>query len=107
MEILKAYEKYYGKLINFEKSCIWFSANNSHTSKDMVMSVLGIRKIIYNDSYLGLPCMFDRFHGKDLHYIVDKVQARDTHRNNRFLSYTRKETLIKFVGQSIHVYSML
>lgn len=60
VQTLRVYEKCSCQLINFEKSGVWFSMNTFHDPKEKVINALGIRKVIYNDLYLGFPIIFDR-----------------------------------------------
>lgn len=70
------------------------------------MECLKITKVGGGGKYLGLPEQFGRRKKEMLEYIRDKVQGKISGWQNRFLSTSGKEILIKVVTYAMPIYSM-
>lgn len=58
------------------------------------------------DKYLGLPSIVDRSRINVFEEIVDRVEKKLGNCKHRFLSTTRKESLIKSILQATPIYNM-
>lgn len=58
--VLQMFENALGHQINYNKSLVLFSPNTSDDSKHIYMNILGIKTLILNDKYMGLPLFMGR-----------------------------------------------
>ena len=60
-------------MVNFEKSCINFSPNNSENVKRQTLASFGLKSGRAHDKYLGLPTIVGRNKRRVFGDIKDKV----------------------------------
>jgi len=105
-EVLQLYEDCSGQMINKAKSAILFSKNTSPANKRKVCDLLQVTKETMSEKYLGLPVHVGRSKVNTFAYLKDRVWKRMQGWNERFLSWARKEILIKAVAQAIPTFAM-
>lgn len=104
--ILDSYCAASSQLVNLDKSNMFFSPNTPSNSKRSVCSVLNIKEADNPGKYLGLPSVWGRSKKEALGYIKDRILKFIHGWNNKELSPTGKEVLIKAVATAILAYSM-
>lgn len=75
-------------------------------TKERVQNLLNISTIGGCGKYLGLPEEFGCKKKEMFQYIIDKVRKRTNRWNNRYLSATGKDILLKSVALAMPMYSM-
>lgn len=55
--IIKEYEMTSGRMINFEKSLVYFSGNIGDSMQGHITNILDVRVMSHPELYLGLPTM--------------------------------------------------
>lgn len=58
LEILKEYESLSSQMVNYDKCEVSFSKSLSHEIVHQVSSIMGFKKVVSHDKYLGLPTLF-------------------------------------------------
>ncbi|OMO67876.1 reverse transcriptase [Corchorus capsularis] len=106
IDVLHKFELASGQQINIEKSSVFFSSNTPENTRSSIMELLGVRKILDRDKYLGLPIMLGRSKKRELQYIKNRLLAKIRGWNCRFLSIAGKSILIQSTAQSIPQYLM-
>ena len=94
LRILIVYKLASSQEVNLDKSRLMFSKNTGATDKLMVKEVLGISRSMQNDSYLGLPLMFERSKAKQVRSIKEKLWCRVQNWNDRLLSQAGRVVMI-------------
>ena len=98
VNILETYKRASGQEVNLGKLAIFFSRNTTDEDKNMAMEILGIRRSLEHESYLGLPMLFGRSKAKELRYIREKLWSRNRGWNGRLLSQAGRATMIQAIG---------
>jgi hypothetical protein len=95
-----------GQLINFDKCSILFNAKQEQIIMEGVKEKLNVHRITFEAKYLGLPTPEGRMKAGKFSNITDRVVKKCSTWDERNLSLTGKDTLIKSVAQAIPVYVM-
>lgn len=109
VDVARCLNQYYdwsGQLINARKSSIFFLKNTSLHEKRKIKATLGILEIKPGPIYLGNTFIKGRSKIKDFGRLTNKVQARLDNWQSQLFSQASRATLIKYVLQSIPIYSM-
>ncbi|XP_060212034.1 uncharacterized protein LOC132639608 [Lycium barbarum] len=69
---LLLYQKVSGQQVNFHKSKVYFSKNNTDEVKDVVASILHVKKVDKPGQYLGLPTSLGRNKKEVFNFILAK-----------------------------------
>jgi hypothetical protein len=105
-DILEAYNRGSGQLVNREKSAIFFSKNCPEETKSEVTQSLNIQREALEEKYLGLPTAV----GRSTTDAFEKLSSRTLNLVNGWsekkLDFAGREVLIKAVAQSVPTYSM-
>ncbi|KAK9984684.1 hypothetical protein SO802_034209 [Lithocarpus litseifolius] len=102
-EILQDYEAASGQKMNREKTSLFFSKNTTPNTQDAIKNLFGTQII---KQYLGPRSLIDKNKKKAFNKIKDQVGKKITGWKGKFLSSTRRETLIKAVAQATPTYIM-
>lgn len=100
------YELALGQKLNNDMTSIFFSRNRRREFKDFINSTVGISATASYEKYLELPTLVGRSKIKTFAGILSRVRKKLDGWNEKFLSQTGKEILIKAVIQAIPTYSM-
>ena len=84
-----------GRCINFDKSFVFFSTNTVGEQRERIKELLGIRKVVCFESYLGLPTMVGRSKYQTFAYLKERVWKKMQGWKGLLLSRAGKEVLIK------------
>lgn len=76
MELLDFFEKASGQKVNFAKSSIFFSPNNSNERRGELCSLMGMLEADENNKYLGLPNCMGRKKSATFGYLKDRVRQK-------------------------------
>ncbi|KAF7838884.1 reverse transcriptase [Senna tora] len=95
-----------GQEVNFDKSCLFFSANASGDVREEVCGLLGVSERVDPGSYLGLPMVLGKSKLEALAYVRERMMKKMHSWKNNFLSHAGREVLIKAVVNAIPCYSM-
>ncbi|KAL6225315.1 hypothetical protein ACLB2K_004165 [Fragaria x ananassa] len=104
--IFVAYERMSGQQINYDKSCISFSKNVPVWKQDDLAAMLGVKRVLKHDKYLGLPTELSYSKDEAFRFLVDRVRKQTQGWRDKTLSGAGKEVLIKSIIQSISTYVM-
>jgi hypothetical protein len=105
-DILQAYNRGSGQLVNQSKSAIFFSANCQDEEKKEVAQVLNIQREALEEKYLGLPTAIGRSTTGPFEKLNTNVQNLVGGWSEKSLSSAAREILIKAVAQAVPIYSM-
>ncbi|KAA3460978.1 reverse transcriptase [Gossypium australe] len=100
------YESASGQKLNLDKSQIFFSFNASDNSCNQLVQMLGVRRSLCMERYLGLPRMVRRRKKDAFQYICDRMRMKVQSWGARLLFQGGKNIFIKVVLQAIPIYSM-
>lgn len=95
-----------GQLVNFSKSCIFFSKKCDMAIREDIKRKVGMTNESITDRYLGLPTDVGRAKEGKFKYLKDRVWKRVQGWMEKTLSVGGKEVLIKSIVQAIPTYSM-
>ncbi|XP_071902573.1 uncharacterized protein [Coffea arabica] len=105
-EILQAYSKASGQVINCDKSAVYFSRNTTRQARVEVCQELGDMREASSGRYLGLPMAIGRSKNQVFGYIKSSIMKKLKGWKNKMLSPAGKEVLIKSVIQAMPNYAM-
>ena len=97
-EILQTYERASGQSINLEKSSVYFSNNTSERQKGHILETLGVKEVVWFESYLGLPTLIGRAKYSTFSFLKDRIWKKLQGWKGMLLSRAGKEILIKAVA---------
>jgi hypothetical protein len=106
MDILQAYQRGSGQMVNIVKSTIFFSANCQDAVKTEVKQITAIQTEALCEKYLGFPTTVGRSTKEAFEHIPGKIGNLMGGWSENKLSGAGKETMIKFIAQAIPTYSM-
>ncbi|GAA0168567.1 hypothetical protein LIER_23254 [Lithospermum erythrorhizon] len=106
MRILGDYELASGQKINLSKSSVSFEKSSSVESHQKVLPVLGMREVVDQGKYLGLPLHIGWSKREVFRYITEKVDSRLKGWRGKLLSQSGKEIMIKSVTSAIPIFIM-
>lgn len=104
--LLEIYEKASGKMVNKDKTTIFFSRNTPTKVQKIILSIVGVKASRSFEKYLGLLAMIGRSKVAAFHSLIDRTWHRITNWKTKWLSAAGKEVLLKAVLQAIPTYSM-
>lgn len=104
--VLERYASFPGQSINFDKSTIFFNANNSTQMREAVLQVLQVRCLDNPEKYLSLPNIVGKNKRRSFQGLKDCMLERVQNWFTRTLSQGGKEVFIKIVLRSISTYAM-
>ena len=105
-KILQTYERALGQSINLEKSSAYLSSNTSDSQKQLILEILGVKKVNRIETYLGLPTLVGKAKYHTFSYLKDRIWKKLQGWKGLMLLRAGKEILIKVVAQSIPTYTM-
>ncbi|XP_019159715.1 PREDICTED: uncharacterized protein LOC109156333 [Ipomoea nil] len=105
-ECLDVYSWASGQLINFEKSNAVYSSNTPTHIRAVVSELIGVPEAADLGRYLGLPSMLGRNKTAVFRYIEGNVHARIGTWQNKLLSRSGKEVLLKSIAQALPIFTM-
>ncbi|KAK6150929.1 hypothetical protein DH2020_015861 [Rehmannia glutinosa] len=100
------FERISGKMVNLDKSGIYFSGDVAAPIRGEILDLLGFEEVENHGKYLGLPSVIGRNKKEIFGYIKDKIWQRIQSSRNALFSKAGKEVLIKSVLQAIPTYAM-
>ncbi|GAU25274.1 hypothetical protein TSUD_17870 [Trifolium subterraneum] len=106
MNILKTYEEASRQEINMSKSEVFFSRNISMAAQEDLSRIMGVKHVLGNGTYLGLPSMVGRSKKSNFVFVKYRIWKRINSWRGRALSKAGKEIMIKSVLQAIPSYIM-
>lgn len=106
VNILNAYCRASGQVVNLEKSNLFFSRNTPPERKEEIAHTLGVNEAVNPGSYLGLPIIWEGSKLKALAYVRDRVGKKVMGWQRKCLSFAGREVMIKAVINAIPIYSM-
>lgn len=104
MELLAKFERASEQKVNYTKSSVFFSPNNSYERRGELCSLMGMMEADENNKYQGLPNCIGRKKATTFGYLKDRVRQKLQSWEGRMLSKVGKEILIKTVAQSLPSY---
>ncbi|KAG5561218.1 hypothetical protein RHGRI_004294 [Rhododendron griersonianum] len=104
--LLEVYGKASGQLINFGKSCCFFSSNTPVAERERLSQLLGIRRDVNLGNYLGLPTDLSQTRHKIFSYMKDNLGGKTERWVELFLNQAGKEVLLKSVTLALPSYAM-
>ncbi|KAF7134698.1 hypothetical protein RHSIM_Rhsim08G0116800 [Rhododendron simsii] len=104
--ILEVHGKVSGQIINFGKSCCFFSVNTPVDKRDRLSQLLGIRKDSSLGNYLGLPTDLSQTRYKVFSYIKDRMRGRTEGWNEFIMNQAGKEVMLNSVALALPSYAM-
>lgn len=104
--ILLRYSSFSGQELNFDKSGIHFSRQMLDSSKEAIMSILGVQSLNPADIYLGSPLIHPRSKAQAFNFILDKLRNRLALWKSKLLSHAGRLVLIKSVLSFIPIFYM-
>lgn len=105
-EILEEYCEVSGQMINFNKSATSFSKGACRNRCKTIISILGVRSLLDNETYQSNPLNVGRNKGRTFQPTVDKVKNKIQSCQIPLLSQAGRNALTKYITSAIPVYSM-
>lgn len=93
-------------MINKDKTDVMYSSNTATNVKMQIMAELSITHITQNEKYSGQPVPIGKSRKLAFEHIKQRIWARIQGWQEKLLSKTGKEILIKAVAQAIPTYAM-
>lgn len=106
LELLQLFEKASSHKVNIEKFSVFFSANVIAYNRNTVFQALNMREADDQCKYLGLPNILGHNKSVILGFLKDKISQRVRSWDEKTISKSGKEILIKSVAQSLPSYAM-
>ena len=104
--ILYKYCLWSDQQVNRDKSGILFSKHTQSNTRRSLKSILHMKSLKKDTTYLGAPLLLSRAPARDFSYLQSKLEAKLTGWRTKCLSWAGRRTLICSVAQSIPNYSM-
>ncbi|KAK9715563.1 hypothetical protein RND81_06G173300 [Saponaria officinalis] len=104
--ILKQYEDMSGQVVNYDKTTVSFSRGVGDDQKRTVAGLMGVRVVIEQDKYLGLPTSIGRSKQGLTRIVRAKLSKKLQGWRGMLFSKAGREILIKAVAQSIPTYAV-
>ncbi|WVZ60335.1 hypothetical protein U9M48_010378 [Paspalum notatum var. saurae] len=105
-DIVQAYERGTGQLINRAKCSIVFKNREDSEMQEQVKTVLEVELTAFEAKYLGLPTPVGRMKREQFLPLKEKLRKRLSAYTEKHLSAAAKEVLIKSVAQALPTYIM-
>ncbi|KAJ1269253.1 hypothetical protein BS78_07G196800, partial [Paspalum vaginatum] len=105
-EVVQAYERCTGQLINRAKCSLLFKKKDATEVQEQVQQVLDVELTTFEAKYLGLPTPSGRMKGDQFQSLKERLRKRLTAYTEKHLSAAGKEVLIKSVAQDLPTYAM-
>lgn len=105
-DIINEYEMVSGQRVNFDKSLIYFGANDASNVQEEIIILLGVRLASNPEKYLDLPMMVGRRKKWTFAKFVDRFRKRIEGWSMCYLSMGGKEVFIKSVLRATSIYAM-
>ncbi|XP_038719861.1 uncharacterized protein LOC120012500 [Tripterygium wilfordii] len=105
-DILTAYGRISGQMINYNKTSVFFSRFTYTQLRVRMISMIGAAEAKRYNRYLGLPAMIGRSRRSVFHYILDKLRKKINCWSHRNLSQAGEEIFVKAVLQAVPTYAM-
>lgn len=83
--------------INMTKSEVFFNHNISRPTQVDLAHIMGVRKVLGTDMYLGLPSMIGRSKKANFVFVKDCIWKKINSWRGRSMSKTWKKVMIKSV----------
>lgn len=103
---LNSYCEWFGQLVNFSKSGVFFSKNTCKGQRRAIERILNLKSFKSNAFYLGNPLFLGRSKIKSFSFLKEKVESRLASWQGNLLSLARKLTLVKSVLNALPLYTM-
>jgi hypothetical protein len=105
-EILDLYSGGSRRLVNKDKSAVFFSENCDEELKQVAHLKLGIPLEALGEKYLGLPTAAGRVADGTFDYVTDRMRGFVQGWSERMLSCAGREVLLKSNAQAVPTYPM-
>lgn len=105
-DLITEYEVAWDQLVNYEKSFIYFGANEGVSAREMVRLHLEVRTSACPEKYLDLSMMIGRGKKHAFAGYLDRLRNKVDNWNTRFLSMGDKEVFVKSILQALSIYAM-
>ncbi|XP_074299929.1 uncharacterized protein LOC141631111 [Silene latifolia] len=105
-EILRAYERASGQLVNLDKTTVSFSRGVSEERQVSIAGCLAVQRVEFQERYLGLPTIIGRSKKPITDIVRNKLLKRLQGWRGKTLSKAGREILIKAVANSLPTYVM-
>ncbi|XP_071721871.1 uncharacterized protein [Rutidosis leptorrhynchoides] len=92
---LARYGNGFGKVVNYDKSRIFFSRNTPQARRTQILNLLGVKETLKNDTYIEMPLMVGRAIVNVFKDLVDRAWKRINSWSSKFLSKAGREVLVK------------
>ncbi|XP_058783591.1 uncharacterized protein LOC131658300 [Vicia villosa] len=106
LDVLSIYQQASGQMVNLEKSEASFSRNVRDEVKQIIYDRMGVKTVVSQSRYLGLPVVLGRSKKEVFSLLVERIWKKVKGWKEGFLSRAGKEVLIKAVAQAIPSYIM-
>ncbi|XP_026399564.1 uncharacterized protein LOC113295439 [Papaver somniferum] len=104
--LLAETNKTIGQMLNFEKSCMYFSKNISPNDCVVLASALNMTIISDSEKYLGTPLLLGNSKIKSFDPLMQSFQARLNNYVSTTLNQAGRSILIKYVLNTLPAYQM-
>ncbi|XP_026384293.1 uncharacterized protein LOC113279856 [Papaver somniferum] len=106
LKILPDFGKLSGQMLNFDKSCVYFSKKLSPEFCDSLAQDVNMNIVSDSEKYLGAPLLLGHSKIKSFDHIVQSFEARLGNYVSTTLNQASRSTLIKSVLNSLPSYQM-
>ncbi|KAM6563873.1 hypothetical protein CsatB_023871 [Cannabis sativa] len=104
IKCLEEYCSWSGQAVNYQKSTVFFTKGVSATNARDITSMLNMKRMKEDATYLGLPLFRSLNRSRDLRFLVDRALQRVKSWKTRLLSKAGRACLIQSVGSSVATY---
>jgi hypothetical protein len=104
--VLTAYEKSTGQLLNPAKSSLMLGQNVTEDEGAIVASILNVQNTSFEEKYLGLPIPEGRMKDDKFQPTKERLMEKCSDWTEKYSSGAAKEVLIKAVAQAIPTHAM-
>lgn len=104
--LLDFYEQISGQQLNREKTSLFFCHNTPQNVQNDVKQCFGTEVIQQHETYLGLPSLVGRSKQNTFRALKERLNNKLSGWKEKMFSQDGKEILIKFIAQTIPIYTM-
>ncbi|XP_026396227.1 uncharacterized protein LOC113290854 [Papaver somniferum] len=106
LKVISDFGKYSGKMLNFNKSSVYFSKNLSPNTKKVLSRALNMSEMQDSDIYLGVTLLLGRDKSKGFKPIIHSFGSRLKNWKGKTMNQSARSTMVKHVLNALPTHHM-